>query len=86
MVLVQERILYEREAELSINFMGKPLQKKYIADFICNNKIILELKAVSKLDEIYEAQVFNYLKATGFKLGLLVNFGEKSLNFKRIVI
>ena len=80
------RIPFIKEAEININFKNKVLDKKYYADFICYNKIILELKAVSALTEIHEAQVFNYLKATGYKLGILVNFGEKSLVYKRIVI
>jgi len=80
------RIPFIKEAEININFKNKVLDKKYYADFICYNKIILELKAVSALTEIHEAQVFNYLKATGYKLGILVNFAEKSLVYKRIVI
>ena len=84
--LIENHILYVREAELPITFKGRILNKKYFADFICYKKIIIELKTVSELNEIHEAQVFNYLKATGYKLGLLINFGRKSLNYKRIVI
>ncbi len=75
----------EREAMLTIEYKGKPLQKHYVADFICYDKIILELKAVSKLEGVHESQALNYLKATGYKLGLLVNFGEPSLRYKRLV-
>jgi GxxExxY protein len=85
-ILSENQIPFSREIELPIIFKGKVLNKKYIADFVCYGKIIIELKAVSELNEIHEAQVFNYLKATDFKLGLLVNFGEKSLIYKRIVI
>lgn len=56
------------------------------ADFICYNKIIVETKAISRLDDIHEAQVLNYLKVTGYKLGILINFGEQSLKFKRLVL
>jgi GxxExxY protein len=79
-------IPFEKEKELSIKYKGIPLVKKYIADFICYNKIILEIKALNKLTSEHEAQILNYLKATGIKLGLLVNFGGPSLKFKRIVL
>ena len=81
----QQQIPYLREAPLTISYKDYALQKEYCADFICYNKIIVELKAIKELDSIHEAQVFNYLKATGFKLGLLINFGESSLVYKRIV-
>jgi len=74
------------EVPLSVMYKGESLQKQYFADFVCYDKIIIELKSVSGLTNIHEAQVFNYLKATGFKLGILINFGEKSLRYKRIVI
>ena len=77
-------IPYEREVKLSINYKGKVLQQEYVADFVCYGKIIVELKAISQLNEVHEAQVFNYLKATGFDLALLVNFGESPLNIKRL--
>jgi GxxExxY protein len=84
--LSQQGIPYEKEKELSITYKGIPLVKKYIADFICYNKIILEIKALNKLTSEHEAQILNYLKATGIKLGLLVNFGGPSLKSKRIVL
>jgi len=65
--------------------MGEKLKKMYCADFVCFDKIIVEFKAVSELTAVHEAQVMNYLKATGFKLGLLFNFGQKSLVHRRIV-
>ncbi len=79
-------ISYEREKELEIKYKGAILKKKYIADFVCYNKIILELKACSGITEEHKSQVLNYLNATQFQLGLLINFGEKSLNYKRIVL
>jgi GxxExxY protein len=79
------KIPFRREAILTIDYKGIRLKKEYIADFICFEKIVVEIKAVSELDNIHEAQVFNYLKATGFKLGILINFGEESLAYKRIV-
>lgn len=59
---------------------------EYFADLIVENKIIIELKAISNLDRIHMAQVKNYLKATKIKLGLLINFGTPKLQFKRIIL
>ena len=70
-------IPYEREKKIQIMYKGKPLGEPYRADFVCYGKIIVELKAVDELCGIHRSQVVNYLKATGFKLGLLVNFGEE---------
>ena len=65
--------------------LEKNLLKKYKADFICFDNIILEIKAVSFIHENFTKQTLNYLKATDKKLGLLINFGEKSLKYKRII-
>jgi GxxExxY protein len=63
-----------------------PLKQIYIPDFICSEQIILEIKAVSELANIHRAQVQNYLKATGYRLGLLVNFGHyPKVGHERIV-
>ena len=70
---------------LKLFYKGRQLAKTYEPDFFCYDKIILELKAVSELCEEHEAQLHNYLKATGCKLGLLVNFGHTPLQIKRIV-
>jgi GxxExxY protein len=71
---------------LALTYKGQTLQQKYVPDFICFNKIILEIKAVSQLDEIHRAQVHNYLKSTGYRLGLLINFGHHPLlQHERIV-
>ena len=59
--------------------------QEYIADFICFGKIIIEIKAVSELMDVHRAQVLNYLKATNMRLGLLINFGEKSLRIERVI-
>lgn len=85
-LLKKEGIPYEREKRLPIYFMGELLRKEYFADFVCFGKIIVELKAVSQLTPVYEAQVLNYLKASGCKLGLLLNFGQASLVHRRIVL
>jgi GxxExxY protein len=78
-----QRINYSREQPLIIEYKGYTLKKQYIPDFICYEKIIIELKALSELNGEHEAQVLNYLKATGYKVGLLINFGETSLKYKR---
>ena len=82
---VKNNIPYQREVKLDLFFNGKKLDKKYKADFICFDNIILEIKAVSFIHENFTKQTLNYLKATDKKLGLLINFGEKSLKYKRII-
>ena len=81
----QERgIPYEREKEIRVMYKGKPLGEPYRADFICYDKIIVELKSVKELEKLHNAQVINYLKITGFKLGILVNFCDLYLHPQRI--
>ena len=81
------KIPYEREKELKITYDGVELKQTYKADFVCYGKIIIELKAVSALDDAHRSQVYNYLHATGFKLGLLYNFGcSDELEKERIVV
>lgn len=86
MVLEEKGIPFQREKILDINFRGKLLLKKYVADFICFDKIIVELKAADGLTDKDMAQVLNYLKATGLKIGLLINFGTTKLQYKRIIL
>ena len=78
------KIPYNREKLLPIYYKGVQLKQTYVADFVCYDNIIVELKAVSELTDQHRAQVFNYLKATNLDLGLLVNFGETSLKVERI--
>lgn len=78
-------IPYEREKLITITYKGKQLKKHYKADFVCYGKIIVELKALSELCSEHKSQVLNYLKATDMKLGLLINFGESSLEYERLV-
>lgn len=82
---VKNNIPYKREVKLDLFFNGEKLDKKYKADFICFDNIILEIKVVSFIHENFTKQTLNYLKATDKKLGLLINFGEKSLKYKRII-
>ncbi len=69
-------IPFRSQAELTLEYKGEPLIQKYKPDFICYDKIIVELKAVKEIANEHQAQVINYLKATGMELGLLVNFGS----------
>ncbi len=78
-------IPYKREAHLKIKYKDIYLNKDYIADFICYDKIIVELKTVSDISEIHKCQVLNYLKATDFQLGIIGNFAKKSLETARVV-
>lgn len=78
-------IPFLREQKLDIYYKGKLLNKYYIADFICFDKIIIETKASTGFNSVHDAQLLNYLKATNKKLGVLVNFGQKSLQYKRII-
>jgi GxxExxY protein len=72
---------------LDLSYKGRPLTRKYEADFVAYSKILLEVKAVKALDGSHRQQVINYLKATGFKLGLLVNYGRfGGLEWERIVL
>lgn len=82
----RRNIPYEREKILKITYDGIELKQTYKADFVCYGKIIVELKAVSALDSTHRAQVYNYLHATGYELGLLYNFGcSKELQKERII-
>lgn len=79
-------IPFQQKEPLELEYKGEVLKQTYAPDFVCMNAIILELKAVSELDDIHRAQVHNYLKATGFRLGLLINFGHApKLEYQRIV-
>jgi GxxExxY protein len=79
------QIPFKHEVDLPIKYKGFTLQTIYRADYVCYEDIILEIKAVERLTEIHQAQLIHYLKATGFRRGLLINFGTPSLQFQRIV-
>lgn len=80
-----QQVPYERETRLNLQYKGYPLKKTYKPDFFCYNQIIVELKASSGLTSDDLAQGLNYLKAADISLGLLINFGKKSLEFRRII-
>ena len=83
---ILQNIPFSREIVLPIYYKGQLLQKTYIADFVCFEKIIVELKSLSVLSSEHQAQVLNYLKATSYKIGLLINFGKRSLEYKRVIL
>ncbi len=79
----QRRIAYEAQKRIEISYKDTVLRKEYIADFLCMDRIIVEIKAIKAITGIEEAQLLNYLKATGLPLGLIVNFGSKKLEWRR---
>ena len=80
-----QRIPNKAQPVIDILYKGVLLEKKYQPDFVCYEAVIVEIKAISELTGIEEAQLINYLKATGLKIGLLINFGARSLEHKRFV-
>jgi GxxExxY protein len=85
--LALQGIPFRPQERLVLTYKGHCLTKEYIPDFICFDKIIVEIKAMSGLDDAHRAQVHNYLKATGYRLGLLVNFGHyPKVQYERIVL
>ncbi len=77
-------IPYIREKRFKVFYKGINLEKEYVADFVCYDKIILELKALSDIESTHQAQIINYLKLANMKLGIIINFGETSLQQERI--
>jgi GxxExxY protein len=75
----------ECQVPIKVNYKGE-IVGDYFADIVVDNKVILELKSVDSLQKIHEAQLLNYLKATGFKIGLLVNFAHPKAEVKRFVL
>ena len=82
----QDNISFSREKKYTVTFRNIILPHPFFADFVIMDEIILEAKSVSALTDAHTAQVINYLKLSGLKLGLLVNFGKESLEYKRIVV
>ena len=83
--LTLREISFDRQKPLSISYKGKEL-KEYVCDFLVEDCVVVELKAMKRLTELAEAQILNYLKASGIRVGLLLNFGEMSLKHKRLVV
>jgi GxxExxY protein len=79
-------IPFRREEKLALHYKGQRLETKYCVDFVCFDSVVVELKALARLSGTEEAQVINYLKATGYEVGLLINFGARSLEHRRFVL
>lgn len=85
--LASQGIAFRPQTELALRYKGMALKQVYVPDFICWENIILEIKAVKELAPEHRAQVHNYLHATGYKLGHLVNFGHyPKVEYERIVL
>ncbi len=82
----ENNIPFEREKEYSIEYKGKVLPHKFYADFVINEDIILEVKAIKEFSSEHIAQILNYIKLSNSEVGLLVNFQTKSLQYKRYII
>ena len=81
------RIPFVHHAGLALAYKGEPLKQTYQADFVTHSKIVLEVKALKRLEDAHRVQLLNYLKATGFQLGLLVNYGRLGgLEWERIIL
>jgi GxxExxY protein len=85
--LSMQKIAFESQKRLKIFYKGIDLEKDYVPDFICDDKIIVEIKALDRLTSKETSQLLNYLKATGLKVGVLINFGSKGkLEWERFVL
>jgi GxxExxY protein len=85
LLLERERIPAKQQAPTDVYFQGKVIGQ-YFADILVDNKLILELKTVDVIANIHVAQVLNYLRATGLKLGLILNFGKPRFEYKRLLL
>lgn len=83
--LSQSNIPFQREVSLAIEFKNQLLATSYKADLICFETVIVELKAIRQIGTLEQAQLLNYLKASGLKTGLILNFGAPSLQIKRMI-
>jgi GxxExxY protein len=82
----KRRILYLRETSFPVYYKEVELNVPYRPDFICFDNVVVELKALARIGGIEESQVINYLKVTGYEVGLLLNFGARSLEYRRFAL
>ncbi len=83
---IEQDINYNREKKFIVNYKDKILRNPYIADFVVYDSIVIEVKSVSAIIDTHLAQALSYLAVSGMKLALVINFGERSLTWKRIVL
>ena len=83
---IEGEVFYEREKKFTVKYKDKILRNPYVADFVVYNSIVLEIKSVSTIIDTHIAQAISYLSVSGLKLALVINFGEKSLTYKRIIL
>jgi GxxExxY protein len=83
--LADRHIPFQNEVLLPVVYKGRTLQVFYRADFICFGDVLVELKALAGISDVERSQVINYLKASGIRRGLLINFGSTRLQFERLV-
>lgn len=82
--LEEKELLFVREQEMQINYKGRDIGTRRV-DFFVENKVMLEIKAIIKLEDVHLAQAINYLEAYNLEVGLIINFGSKSLEFRRLM-
>lgn len=83
--LAQRQIPFAAQVPIQVLYKGNPLTKEYIPDFICFEQVNVEIKSIKQLTSVEQAQMINYLKATGKPVGVLLNFGSPRLEWKRMV-
>lgn len=84
--LKDRKIPAKQQFSIDIMYRGRVLQKKYIAVFLCYDQILVEIKVIRLITAIEEAQILNYLNATGYHLGLIINFGNPKLEWERYIV
>ena len=83
---IEECISYEREKRFTVKYKERILRNPYLADFVVFDSIIIEVKSASSIIDNHSAQALSYLSVSGMKLALIINFGERSLTSKRVVL
>ena len=83
---MEDNVPYEREKKYTVKYKGKILRNPYLADFVVYDAIVLEVKSSTAIIDVHVTQAISYLSVSGMKLSLIINFGERSLTYKRIVL
>lgn len=83
---LKREIPFQREVKLPVFYKEVRLETTYKVDFICFDEVVIELKALAGFSGTEEAQIINYLKATNYEIGLLLNFGNRSLEHRRFIL